>query len=57
MSSILSEIIFRTRYSEACALETLWMVMIDVSVLLSTTNCCTWREDRPGDPSHEVGDN
>ena len=28
-----------------------------VRVLLSTTNCSTWRGDSSGDPSHEVGDN
>ena len=44
-------------YSGACALETLWMVMIVVSVLLSTTNCSTWRGDGSGDRSYEVGDN
>ena len=34
------------------------MVMIVVSVLLSTTNCSTWREDSSGNRSScEVGDN
>ena len=44
-------------YSGACALETLLKVMIVVSVLLSTTNCSTWRGDSSGDHSYEVGDN
>ena len=33
------------------------MVMVVVSVLLSTTNCSTWREASSGDRSYEVGDN
>ena len=33
------------------------MVIIGVSVLLSTTNCSTWRRDSSGDRSYEVGDN
>ena len=33
------------------------MVMIVVSVLLSTTNCSTWKGDSSGDRSYEVGDN
>ena len=33
------------------------MVMIVVSVLLSTTNCGTWRENSSGNRSYEVGDN
>ena len=33
------------------------MLMIVVSVLLSTTNCNTWRGDSSGDRSSEVGDN
>ena len=33
------------------------MVMMVVSVLLSTTNCSTWRGDSSGDrSSYEVGD-
>ena len=31
--------------------------MILFSALLSTTNCSTWRGDRSGDRSYEVGDN
>ena len=33
------------------------MVVIVVGVLLSTTNCSTWRGDSPGDPCYEVGEN
>ena len=33
------------------------MVMIVVSVILSTTNCSTWRKDSSGNRSYEVGDN
>ena len=33
------------------------MVVMVVSVLLSTTNCSTWRRDSPGDRSYEVGEN
>ena len=33
------------------------MVTIAVSVLLSTTNCSTWRGDSSGDPVYEVGEN
>ena len=32
------------------------MVLIVVSVLLSTTNCSTWRDDSSGNRSCEVGD-
>ena len=32
------------------------MVMIVVSVLLSTNNCSTWREDSSGNRSYAVGD-
>ena len=31
------------------------MVMIVVSVLLSATNCSTWKGDSSGDRSYEVG--
>ena len=57
MSTILTQIIPGIWYSEACTLETLCVVMIVVSVLQSTTNCRTWRGDRSGDRSYEVGDN
>ena len=33
------------------------MVMMVASVLLSTTNCSTWRGDSSGDPFYEVGEN
>ena len=32
------------------------MFMIVVNVLLSTTNCSTWRGDSSGDRSYEIGD-
>ena len=45
------------RYSGAFALETFWMVMIVVSVLLSTPDywCSTCRRDSSRDRSYEVG--
>ena len=35
----------------------LWRPRRAVSVLLSTTNCSTWRGESSGDPSYEIGDN
>ena len=43
-------------YSGACALETVWMVMILVSVLLSTTHCSTWKGDSSVDPFELIND-
>ena len=44
-------------YSGARALETSLTVTIAVNVLLSTTNCSTWRGESSGDLSNEVGEN